>query len=68
MDDTNPAKEDIEYVEAIKRDIEWMGFDWGEHFYFASDYYERLYDCAVHLIENGLAYVDGSSADEIREG
>jgi len=66
FDDTNPEKEDIEYVEAIKRDVSWLGFDWGEHQYFASDYYERLYQAAEELIEKGLAYVDSQSADEVR--
>jgi glutaminyl-tRNA synthetase len=66
MDDTNPAKEDIEYENAIKRDVEWLGFTWGDHFFHASDYYEQLYGFAVHLIREGLAYVDSSSAEEIR--
>jgi glutaminyl-tRNA synthetase len=66
MDDTNPAKEDVEYVDAIQEDIRWLGFDWGEHFYFASDYYEKLYGYAVELIEKGLAYVDSQTAEEIR--
>ena len=66
MDDTNPSKEDVEYVESIQEDIRWLGFDWGEHFYFASDYYEKLYGFAVELIEKGLAYVDSQSAEEIR--
>ena len=66
MDDTNPAKEDVEYVEAIQEDIRWLGFDWGEHFYFASDYYEKLYGYAVELIEKGLAYVDSQTSEEIR--
>ncbi len=57
MDDTNPAAEETEYVESIIEDIKWMGFDWGEHLYFASDYFERLYELAVKLIENGKAYV-----------
>jgi len=67
MDDTNPTKEEVEYVESIQEDIRWMGFDWGEHFYFASDYYDQLYGYAVELIEKGLAYVDELSADEVRE-
>ncbi|MCK4271298.1 glutamine--tRNA ligase/YqeY domain fusion protein [bacterium] len=67
MDDSNPAKENMEYVEAIKRDIRWLGFDWGERLYFASDYYEQLYEYAVQLIKMGKAYVDDLSADEIRE-
>ncbi|MEO8605811.1 MAG: glutamine--tRNA ligase/YqeY domain fusion protein, partial [bacterium] len=66
FDDTNPAKEDVEYVDSIQRDIRWLGFDWGEHLYYASDYFERLYAYAVQLIEDGLAYVDELSADEIR--
>lgn len=67
MDDTNPAKEDVEYVESIQEDIRWMGFDWGEHFYFASDYYDQLHRFAVELIEKGLAYVDELSAEQMRE-
>jgi len=57
MDDTNPTKESMEYVEAIQRDIRWLGFDWGEHFYFAADYFDRMYECAVRLIRMGKAYV-----------
>ena len=57
MDDTNPTKESMEYVESITRDIHWLGFDWGEHLYFASDYFETMYECAVKLIQKGLAYV-----------
>ncbi len=67
MDDTNPTKEDVEYVLAMKRDIRWLGFDWGEHFYYASDYFERLYQFAEELIEKGQAYVDESSEEDIRE-
>jgi glutaminyl-tRNA synthetase len=67
MDDTNPAAEDVEYVNAIKRDVEWLGFDWKEHLYFASDYYERLYAYAEELIHKGKAYVCDLSADEMRE-
>ncbi|MEM1295670.1 MAG: glutamine--tRNA ligase/YqeY domain fusion protein [Verrucomicrobiota bacterium] len=67
MDDTNPVKEDTEYVESIQEDIRWLGFEWGEHFYFASDYYEKLHGFAVELIEKGLAYVDELSAEEMRE-
>ena len=66
MDDTNPIKEDTEYVESIKEDIKWLGFDW-DNMYFASDYFDYIYECAVKLIKKGLAYVDESSADEIRE-
>ena len=68
FDDTNPAAEDTEYVESIREDVRWLGFDWGSHEYFASDYFERLYDCAVDLIQRGLAYVDSQSLEEIREG
>ena len=57
MDDTNPAKEDVEYVEAIQQDIHWLGSDWGDRFYFASEYFEKLYEYAVELIKKGLAYV-----------
>ena len=67
FDDTNPAKEEQEYIDSIQADIRWLGFDWGEHLYFASDYFEQLYDWAVHLIRSGDAYVDDLSADEIRE-
>ena len=64
MDDTNPTKEDVEYVESIKEDIKWLGFDWKEHLYFASDYFEEMYECAVKLIRKGLAYVCDLSAEE----
>ncbi len=64
MDDTNPQKEDTEYVEAIKRDIEWLGFKWG-HIYYASDYFQKLWDLAVTLIKEGKAYVDEQSAEQI---
>lgn len=66
FDDTNPSKEETEYVEAIKEDVRWLGFDWGEHLYFASDYFEQIYEYAEHLIKNGLAYVCDLSAEEIR--
>ncbi len=66
FDDTNPTKEEIEYVEAIKKDVEWLGFKWDDLFY-ASDYFEKFYEAAVHLIKKGLAYVDDSSAEEIRQ-
>lgn len=66
FDDTNPVKEDVEYIDAIKEDIEWLGFHWA-NVYFASDYFDFLYECALKLIDKGLAYVDKSSADEIRE-
>src|SRR5687768_12952656 len=65
FDDTNPAKEDIEYVDAIKEDVRWLGFTWNAELY-ASDYFEQLYQFAVELIRKGLAYVDSLSADEIR--
>ena len=67
FDDTNPAKEEVEFIDAIKEDVRWLGFDWGEHLYFASDHFEQLYLWAEHLIENALAYVDDLTADEIRE-
>ena len=65
-DDTNPAKEDVEYVEAIQRDIRWLGFDWGEHLYWASDYFERMAEDARELIRRGLAYVDESTLETLR--
>jgi glutaminyl-tRNA synthetase len=67
FDDTNPTKEEMEYIESIQRDVRWLGFDWGEHLYHASDYFEQLYEWALHLIRSGRAYVDDLSADEIRE-
>ena len=67
FDDTNPTKEDTEYVESIMEDVKWLGYDWGERLYYASDYFQDLYDFAVMLINDGKAYVDSSSADEIRE-
>jgi len=67
FDDTNPHKENIEFVEAIQRDVRWLGFEWGDRLYYASDYFQPLYDCAVELIEKGLAYVCDLSAEEIRE-
>jgi glutaminyl-tRNA synthetase len=66
FDDTNPTKEEEEYAESIKRDVAWLGFSWGENLFHASDYFEQLYGYAEHLIANGLAYVDSSTADEIR--
>lgn len=68
FDDTNPEKEDPEFVEAIKDDVRWLGAEWGEHLYFASDYFERMYDCAEDLIRKGLAYVDSQPLGAIREG
>ncbi len=67
FDDTNPTKEEQEYIDAIEADVRWLGFDWGEHLYHASDYFERLYEWAVYLVRAGKAYVDDLSADEIRE-
>ncbi len=65
FDDTNPTKEDVEYVDAIEEDIKWLGFNW-DNVYFASDYFDFIYECAIKLIEKGLAYVDDLSGDEIR--
>jgi len=67
FDDTNPTKEEQEYIDAIQADVRWLGFDWGEHLYHASDYFEQLYAWALHLIRAGKAYVDDLSAGEIRE-
>ncbi|WP_085247223.1 glutamine--tRNA ligase [Gilliamella mensalis] len=67
FDDTNPAKEDIEYVESIKQDVRWLGFEWDGEICYSSDYFDRLYEYAIELINKGLAYVDELSADEIRE-
>ena len=67
FDDTNPHKEDMEFVDAIKADVRWLGYDWNDRLYFASDYFERLYEFAVQLIRKGKAYVDDLNADEIRE-
>jgi glutaminyl-tRNA synthetase len=66
FDDTNPEKEELEYVESIKTDVKWLGFDWGDHLYFASDYFGFYHDCAVHLITQGKAYVEQQSAGEMR--
>jgi len=66
FDDTNPAKEEVEYVESIVKDVRWLGFDWDDRLYYASDYFQTLYEQAVGLIRNGLAYVDQLSPDEIR--
>ena len=65
FDDTNPQKEDTEYVESIKRDIHWLGYNWGDRLYYASDYFEKLYDFAIDLIKRGMAYVDDQSSEEI---
>ena len=66
FDDTNPTREEQEYIDAIERDVRWLGFDWGKHLYHASDYFEQLYAWAEILIGKGLAYVDDQSQDEIR--
>jgi glutaminyl-tRNA synthetase len=67
FDDTNPTKEEQEYIDAIQEDVRWLGFDWGPHLYHASDYFPQLFEWAVHLIRTGKAYVDDLSADQIRE-
>ncbi len=67
FDDTDPAKEEVEYVESIKNDVRWLGFDWQDRLYHASDYFEQLFEFAVQLIKKGKAYVDSLSSDEIRE-
>jgi glutaminyl-tRNA synthetase len=67
FDDTNPTKEEEEYVEAIKEDVRWLGWDWGKHLYFASDYFDQMHECAVELIKKGKAYVCDLSADEVRD-
>jgi glutaminyl-tRNA synthetase len=66
FDDTNPTKEEVEYVESIKEDVSWLGFSWGENLYYASDYFEKFYAFAVQLIEKGLAYVDDQTPDQMR--
>lgn len=67
MDDTNPCKEDVEYVDSIKEDVKWLGFDWEDRFYFASDYFEQMYNFAKDLIKKGLAYVCTMTADEMKQ-
>jgi glutaminyl-tRNA synthetase len=67
FDDTNPEKEETEYVESIKEDVKWLGFDWGEGLYFASNYFGFFHDCAVHLIKEGKAYVDDQTAEEMKQ-
>ena len=67
FDDTNPVKEDVEYAESIKEAVRWLGYDWGSHLYYASDYFDRLYEFARHLIKAGLAYVDSSTPEEVRQ-
>ena len=67
FDDTNPCKEDVEFVRSIQEDIHWLGFDWGEHLYYASNIFQFYYDCAIHLIKNGLAYVDLQDRETMRQ-
>lgn len=67
MDDTNPDKEDVEYVDAIQEDIRWLGFDWGDNFFYASDYFDKMYELAVGLIKKGLAYVCEQTPEQVRE-
>src|ERR1043166_1561598 len=67
FDDTNPSKEDIEYVESIKADVRWLGFEWAEREFYASDYFDQLFDFAVVLVKSGNAYVCDLTADQIRE-
>jgi glutaminyl-tRNA synthetase len=67
FDDTNPCKEEVEYVESIQADVRWLGFDWGDHLYYTSDYFDQLYEYAVQLIKDGKAYVCSLSAEEIRQ-
>jgi glutaminyl-tRNA synthetase len=66
FDDTNPVTEDTEYVDSIQDDVRWLGFSWDDRLYYASDYFEKLYECAERLIQDGRAYVDSQSADDIR--
>src|SRR5262249_46303709 len=66
FDDTNPTKEDVEYVDSIQADVRWLGFDWGDHRYYASDYFEQFYQDAVQLIKTGKAYVCSLTQDQIR--
>ena len=67
FDDTNPTKEKMEFVDSIKEDIKWLGADWGDHLYFASDYFDQMYECAVKLIRKGKAFVCDLTAEEMRE-
>lgn len=67
FDDTNPGTEELEYVLSIQEDVKWLGFDWGEHLYFASSYFDTLYEYAIHLIKNGKAYVDSQSPEEMKK-
>ena len=68
FDDTNPTTEDVEYVDSIQRDVRWLGYDWEDRLFYASDYFQQLYDFAEELIRKGVAYVDSQSEDEIRQG
>ncbi len=67
FDDTNPTTEETEYVESIEADVRWLGFDWGKHLYFASQYFEKMYECAERLVKEGKAYVDSQTQEEIRD-
>src|SRR5262249_26188412 len=67
VDDTNPTKEEVEYVESIQEDVRWLGFDWDDRLYYASDYFEQLYEWAIQLVKAGKAYVCDLNADQIRE-
>ncbi len=67
FDDTNPTKEDVEYVDSIQEDVRWLGFDWADRMFYASDYFEQMYHYAEQLIRDGKAYVDSLTADQIRE-
>jgi glutaminyl-tRNA synthetase len=67
FDDTNPAKEEVEYIESILEDVKWLGFDWGDNLFYASDYFDQLYEFAVQLVKDDKAYVDDLSAEEIRQ-
>jgi glutaminyl-tRNA synthetase len=67
FDDTNPTKEDVEYVDSIKEDVQWLGFDWEDRMFYASDYFGQIYEWAIQLVKKGLAYVDDSTPEEIRE-
>src|ERR1700755_2230058 len=66
FDDTNPTKEEQEYIDSIQADVRWLGFDWGKNWYYAADYFDRLYDWAEGLIKQGLAYVDDQTQEELR--
>src|SRR3954453_24214144 len=66
FDDTNPVKEEQEFIDSIQQDVRWLGFDWGEHLYFASDYFEQLYEWAEHLIREGKAYIDDTPPASMR--